>query len=227
MNHLLTSTLGFSLAANIVLAEPSAKVISWEDMKGTFEFEDPFTKLNYEQIYDLALVARTRAMLAAKKNVSEDVLNESQESENNLLAQKVDIDGLLAKRAEITELRKKRSSMPEEELNGLTVTLAGFVLPLEHEGKLVKEFLLVPWVGACIHTPPPPPNQIVHVTADQAFATKGTFEAVTITGKMQIESKQSELFLVDGKATIYMSYSMGDTKVEKYQAPKGKVESSE
>ena len=34
-------------------------------------------------------------------------------------------------------------------------------LPLEFSGKRVTEFLLVPWVGACIHTPPPPPNQIV------------------------------------------------------------------
>lgn len=228
MKHLITSSLivkitpmksvvGFCLASQMVMAEATIREITWEDMRGTFEFEDPFTKLNYEQIYDLALVARTRAMLEAKKDVSEDVLKESKESEQNLVNQNVDIDGLLKKRKEITELRKKRASMPVEELNGKDIKLAGFVLPLEFDGKLVKEFLLVPWVGACIHTPPPPPNQIVHVISEKAFETKGTYEAVTITGSMQLENKQSELFLVDGTATIYMSYSMTEAKVEKYE----------
>ena len=56
-----------------------------------------------------------------------------------------------------------------EELDGLLVRVPGYILPFQYEetGK-ISEFLLVPYFGACIHTPPPPPNQIVYVTAQEA-----------------------------------------------------------
>lgn len=44
------------------------------------------------------------------------------------------------------------------------VRLAGFVVPLEDFQERAKEFLLVPYFGACVHLPPPPPNQLVYVT---------------------------------------------------------------
>ncbi|MBL8386355.1 MAG: DUF3299 domain-containing protein [Burkholderiales bacterium] len=50
-----------------------------------------------------------------------------------------------------------------EAMNNRRVRIAGFVVPLERRGMLVHEFLLVPYFGACIHTPPPPANQILHV----------------------------------------------------------------
>ena len=49
-----------------------------------------------------------------------------------------------------------------ESLDGETVRIPGFVLPLEFDETSIKEFLLVPYFGACIHTPPPPANQVIH-----------------------------------------------------------------
>ena len=51
-----------------------------------------------------------------------------------------------------------------EALNGQHVKIPGFVVPLDASGETVKEILLVPYFGACVHVPPPPSNQIVHVT---------------------------------------------------------------
>lgn len=48
-------------------------------------------------------------------------------------------------------------------LSGKKVRLPGYVVPLEENQAGATEFLLVPYFGACIHTPPPPANQIVHV----------------------------------------------------------------
>lgn len=48
-------------------------------------------------------------------------------------------------------------------LIGQGVRIAGYVVPLEETREGLKEFLLVPYHGACVHTPPPPANQIVHV----------------------------------------------------------------
>jgi hypothetical protein len=97
------------------------------------------------------------------------------------------------------------------------VALPGFVLPLEYEGKKVSEFLLVPWVGACIHTPPPPPNQIVHVVAEMPFESKGLYEAVTVTCVLKIKERTKNLFLVDGTADISTSYAMDGAGVAKYK----------
>lgn len=69
------------------------------------------------------------------------------------------------------------------ELNGQTVSIGGYVVPLDFDSTKVKEFLLVPFVGACIHVPPPPANQIIYVKAAQAFEV-GQFDPVTVTGKI-------------------------------------------
>ena len=48
----------------------------------------------------------------------------------------------------------------EPSLNGERIRIPGFVIPLEKSGSKVTEFLLVPYFGACIHTPPPPPTRL-------------------------------------------------------------------
>lgn len=50
-------------------------------------------------------------------------------------------------------------------MDGAAVKLPGYVVPLEEVNGELKEFLLVPYFGACVHTPPPPANQIIHVVA--------------------------------------------------------------
>ena len=63
----------------------------------------------------------------------------------------------------LLEKREKIRTSVVEELDGQTVRIPGYLLPLELIGDRVNEFLLVPYVGACIHVPPPPLNQIVSV----------------------------------------------------------------
>ncbi len=73
-------------------------------------------------------------------------------------------------------------------LDGERVKLGGYVVPLDFEATKVKEFLLVPFVGACIHVPPPPANQIVYVKSAQPFEVKGSFDPVWVTGKMSVST---------------------------------------
>lgn len=80
-----------------------------------------------------------------------------------------------------------------EELNDVQVKIAGYVLPLDFEETSVKEFLLVPYVGACIHVPPPPPNQIIYVTSEDGIEVGGMFEPMWITGTLQTASLSSDL----------------------------------
>jgi hypothetical protein len=69
-------------------------------------------------------------------------------------------------------------------LDGQTVSIGGYVVPLDFDATTVKEFLLVPFVGACIHVPPPPANQIIYVKTEKGFEVGGQFDPVTVTGKI-------------------------------------------
>lgn len=72
-----------------------------------------------------------------------------------------------------------------ERLHGQQVALAGYVVPLDGAGAGLTEFLLVPYFGACIHSPPPPPNQVVHVLA-KAGANLRTMDQVLVRGRIEV-----------------------------------------
>jgi hypothetical protein len=69
--------------------------------------------------------------------------------------------------------------------NGRRVRIAGFVVPLVFDQTEVNEFLLVPFVGACIHVPPPPPNQMILVRSHEPVEIGGLYDPVWVTGKIQ------------------------------------------
>ncbi|MCS6948474.1 MAG: DUF3299 domain-containing protein [Steroidobacteraceae bacterium] len=81
-----------------------------------------------------------------------------------------------------------------KELHGAQVKLPGFIVPLEiNKNQLITEFFLVPYVGACIHVPPPPPNQIVYVKVDKGVAIDSIWEAYWVTGKLAINNTTTRL----------------------------------
>lgn len=90
----------------------------------------------------------------------------------------------------LTELSKQAPAVAE--LDGKTVRLPGFVVPLEDAGHGVEEFLLVPYYGACVQLPPPPVNQTVQVRTAGA-GTHGLFDTVWVTGVVHVERTKSAL----------------------------------
>ena len=77
--------------------------------------------------------------------------------------------------------------------NGRTVRLAGFDVPIDYEGTGVTAFILVPFVGACVHVPPPPANQLVFVTTETPYQSDGLFEPVEVTGMFGTASTSTQL----------------------------------
>ena len=86
-----------------------------------------------------------------------------------------------------------------KELNGQSVSLPGFVVPLEGDSEVITEFLLVPYFGACIHVPPPPPNQIVHVTIKDGVPIESLYDAIVVTGVISTETWSGEIAQVGYK----------------------------
>lgn len=82
-----------------------------------------------------------------------------------------------------------------EELDAQTIKLPGFIAPLEYQDGLITEFLLVPYFGACIHVPPPPPNQTVHIiTAEgNAIELKDSYNPIWVSGRLIAEGMTTDI----------------------------------
>lgn len=77
--------------------------------------------------------------------------------------------------------------------NGQIVRLPGFIVPIDYEGTGVSAFILVPYVGACVHVPPPPANQLVFVTTPTPYESDGLFEPVNVIGMFGVSSLRTHL----------------------------------
>ena len=173
----LLASLPFTSAASAA----ELRELTWDDLvPDEAQFDDVFTRLEDDTLYELTLVAGVRD--------------------------------------QVTEERIAKTYIANEALDGRPVRIPGYLLPLEFEGDKVREFLLVPYVGACIHTPPPPPNQIVHVRAEQAYATDGgLYTPVWVNGVMKVERGQANLDFVDGTSDIPTAYTLEASSVEPYE----------
>ncbi|MCC5995419.1 MAG: DUF3299 domain-containing protein [Oceanicaulis sp.] len=97
-----------------------------------------------------------------------------------------------------------------EDLDGLIVRMPGYLLPLDYvERGVSHEFLFLPYHGACIHTPAPPPNQIVYLRSIEPIRFNALWEPVWVEGRMQIERVDTELAAI--------AYSMTARSVKPYR----------
>ena len=94
--------------------------------------------------------------------------------------------------------------------NGQIVRLPGFIVPIEYSGTGVTAFMLVPFVGACVHVPPPPANQLVFVTTNDPYETTGLFEAVNVIGMFGTASMSTQL--------ADIAYALSDDQIEPYRS---------
>jgi len=106
-----------------------------------------------------------------------------------------------------------------DKLDGEVVKIPGYILPLEFDDTNIKEFLLVPYYGACVHTPPPPANQIIHGKLQSSFALSEIFAPVWISGKLQTVRSTSQLGEtgVSQSLDVDTGYTMEVFEVEPYQ----------
>jgi hypothetical protein len=81
-----------------------------------------------------------------------------------------------------------------EELDGLMVRMPGYILPLDYaERGQAREFLFLPYHGACIHYPPPPPNQIIYLRSAEPVSFSALWEPVWVEGRMEIQRVETDL----------------------------------
>ena len=100
-------------------------------------------------------------------------------------------------------------------LDGKKVKISGFVVPIEEKERAVTEFLLVPYFGACIHVPPPPANQIIHVISAKPIKHLHAMDAVWVTGELKVARYARETLMGTGAS----GYQINSRVVTPYKEP--------
>ncbi|XCN74692.1 MAG: DUF3299 domain-containing protein [Candidatus Electrothrix aestuarii] len=187
--------------------------IEWKDLiPAQYQTVDPVAALSQEEQDEAEWIIYLRM------NLPKVITDREQEFYDEMVAtmpklkeKGIDVDKIIAER----QVRETSLNM---ELNGKRVRLDGYLLPLELTGKEIREFLLVPYVGACIHVPPPPPNQIVHGVSAKPIKYKmnDMFKPITVTGRLTAKSGSKNLFLGDGTGNVDIGYVMEVEAVEEY-----------
>lgn len=92
--------------------------------------------------------------------------------------------------------------------NGQRVRMPGYVVPLDFDGVEISSFILVPYIGACIHVPPPPANQLVFVSTSEPFELTSMWNPIYATGVFAASAITTDLADV--------GYAMKEARVEAY-----------
>lgn len=101
------------------------------------------------------------------------------------------------------------STRIKPELNNRKVRIPAFIVPLEYdEAQNVTQFFLVPYFGACIHVPPPPPNQIIFADYQQGMTLGALYDAFWIDGTLQTTLTEND--------TATSAYSIRIDNIEPY-----------
>jgi hypothetical protein len=205
----------FLFGAGLAGSSDELRQIMWKDLGPPAD--QSFSRLSKLQALQLTDIAGIRERKAGGDKVNAIDLENERITARKLEEAGFDVDAMLARRKEYMEGGRQQGRAVNVELDGQIVRMPGYILPLEFSGKDITEFLLVPYVGACIHTPPPPPNQIVHVKSDKPVSNVTVFSPVWVTGRLSAVSAKKSLSLVDGASEINVGYAIRASVVELYK----------
>jgi len=121
------------------------------------------------------------------------------------------IDGDPKAQEALRQMREAWDNAPTEPaLDNSRIKIPGYLVPLEEDKSGLSEFLLVPYFGACVHTPPPPANQIVLVQLAKPAAGFRSMDTVWVSGTLKAKRSDSPM----GAS----GYRLEGALVERYKA---------
>lgn len=211
------------LILSLVVIEPvranTVRELSWDNLvPQQTPIKHPFAAIDWEVRLDLQYLADIRYWTQTGQINEKDPEFDQGVSLAKKLAEKVvDIESHLRRYNSYLDEMEKRSRAIVTELDGQLVRIPGYALPLELDGTAVKEFLLVPTVGACIHTPVPPANQIVHVKLNQSYLVDELYAPVWVTGRIKIQQTSQAVSYTDGTSAVEIAYTLEDVDIKPYR----------
>ena len=213
----VATALAFVMFATACLANPLPRKIGWNDLAVQLTAaENPYYGLSGDEARLIEVLVHTAQARVAGHEISLRALKGERMALSAL--DSVGIDG----RAKVRELAAfedklefSRSALNEALLDRL-IEIPGFVLPLEFNDTRITEFILVPFAGACVHTPPPPSNQMIIVRLPEGFKLDGIFKPVVVSGRLTQGTESRSVRLSDGDAEFEVGYQLDANSVRAF-----------
>lgn len=207
------------LAIALHSASFAASEITWSDLEPAINESllEPFEALEEEQVYAIRELIQYEQYASTGNQISDNGKIYLEDLYKRFEDWQIDAKELLNLYNQYENELKEVAGQTNPSLDGASVKIPGYLLPLEFDDQKVKQFLLVPYVGACIHTPPPPPNQIIHVNSEMGTIISDMYSPVWVEGVLNIEQRSSTLELVDGSSDIPVAYEMDAEMITLYE----------
>lgn len=174
-------------------------------------YEDPFSELEPGALEALISIIRLRARRAALSEGDESRVSveaEIADKETALREMGVDADLLISQRWVVAERREHAATAGNADLDGETVTLAGFAIPAPPSADGGVTAYLVPEPGMCSHMPPPAPNRMVRLRLLPGQEPFPIYQPVVVTGPLAISPSARQMLVVDGFVPMRATYAM-------------------
>ncbi|MGF1771574.1 DUF3299 domain-containing protein [Vibrio wakamikoensis] len=190
---------------------------SWQDLAQEIDapsYTNHFKDYDIKSRYDLMMVVDYQNSHDDERVVREE---DYRQALLRFAEKGVNILALIEEQKEIDEDHSDWNMKVNNDLIGKQGRLPGFIVPLEFDNLTVTEFILVPTAGACIHTPPPPANQMVVVSFPQGVQFRGLYTPVWVEGTLAQQTNSSNIELSDGATDVTTAYTMEAQSVEVYE----------
>ena len=195
----------------------AVETLDWESLVPSVdESRDPYSRLNEDQqdnLYNLWMLRK----LSTQTTLQPESKEKLRAAKAGLAADGIDPEQILRELDAFLAMLEANNNRLVDDLDGKEVRIPGYVLPTEFSGSKVVEFLLVPYVGACVHTPAPPANQMVHVRLDGGFTSEGLFAPVWVTGRINTNMSTQTISFNDGEMDVEAGYRIEADIVAPYE----------
>lgn len=213
MKHIFLIT---ALLFSIGLYSQSIEMLKWKDLLAKQERQDPYLDLPDDARLNLMMAATGRQILKTVPGSAVPVVEFRVDSLVQLLAgQGIDVATIDRFHADMMSSFVYKTENIRKELNGKLIGIPGYLLPLNKKNELATEFLLVPWLGECMHNPRAK-NQVIHVSVKNGYQCISDYDYVIVEGQIYVEDKASELYLEGDSANIPSGYSILHGRIMPY-----------
>ncbi|MCP4388214.1 MAG: DUF3299 domain-containing protein, partial [Gammaproteobacteria bacterium] len=137
-SYLFSMAFLASLLFNVAATAAESREITWDDLvPAEAQFDDAFTKLDEDTLYELSMVVGVRDRLEAGQEVDEKTIANYRKRVEGMENEGIDVDGLIAMRDQVSEERIAKTRLANKDLDGKPVRIPGYLLPLEFDGDKV------------------------------------------------------------------------------------------
>ena len=209
----LSSSLHVS-AAQTFKGNDGQMYLNWSSLVEIAEpIENPFLTLKQTDLEKMKNYASLKRRVDSNSSIytKEELIEYQTKMDSitkHLKAKGYDPEQLLNARDRIMQQQYKQLTSPNPNVVDRNWKMLGFIAPIEFDGIKVTRFFLVPTAGACIHTPAPPPNQIIMVELEQGIELKSLDAPIWIEGKLESDLVSDVASYYDGQSQVDAIYTM-------------------